>query len=122
MYGDSDCRVRIITIDYVNLLIIINSQDYRYRTMNRCINCYHTDESHMDVVANIALVVESEKSVILGHSSRVPNTKIVSLSRESLGTVDYTAPVYLFVTGIFDLDTHSSLLLIKVTVTTFFCD
>ena len=50
----------------------------------------------MDVFANIALVVESEKRVISGHSSRVPNTKIVSLSREILGTVDCTAPVYLY--------------------------
>ena len=111
-----------MTIHYVDSLIFIDSQDYRYRTINRCINCYHTDESHMDVVANIALVVANEKRVISGHSSRVPNTKIVSLSRESLGTVDYTAPVYLFVTGIFDLETHSNLLLIEVIVLTFFCD
>ena len=45
-------------------LIFIDSQDYRYRTINRCINGYHTDESLMDVVANIALVVESEKGLI----------------------------------------------------------
>ena len=110
-----------MTIHYVDSLIFVDSQDYRYRTINRCINCYHTDESHMDVVANIALVDEREKRVISGHRSRVPNTKIVYRSRESLGTVDYTAPVYLFVTGIFDLDTHSSLLLIKVIVLAFFC-
>ena len=76
----------------------------------------------MDVVANIALIVESEKGVISGHSSCVTIVKIISLSRESLGTVDYTAPVYLFVTGIFDLDTNSSPLLIKVLVLAFFCD
>ena len=95
-------------------MIFIDSQDYRCKTINRCINCYHTDESHMDVVTNIALVVESEKMVISGHSSCVTIVKIVSLSHESLGTVDYTAPVYLFVTGIFDLDAHSSPLLIEV--------
>ena len=55
----------------VDSLIFIDSQDYRYRTINRCINCYHMDESHMDVVANIALFVESEKRVISGHSSCV---------------------------------------------------
>ena len=47
----------------VDSLIFIDSQDYRYRTINRCINGYHTDESHMDVVANIALVVEGEKGL-----------------------------------------------------------
>ena len=67
----------------------------------------------MDVVANIALVVESEKRVISGYSSRIPKTKIVFLSRESLGTIDYTSPVYLFVTGIVALDTHCRLLLIE---------
>ena len=50
----------------VDSLIFIDSQDYRYKTINRCINCYHTDESHMDVVANIALVVESEKMGYFG--------------------------------------------------------
>ena len=47
----------------VDSLIFIDSQDYRYSTINRCINCYHTDEFHMDVVANIALVVESKKGL-----------------------------------------------------------
>ena len=36
---------------------------------HKCINCYHTDESHIDVVAKIILIVESEKGVISGHSS-----------------------------------------------------
>ena len=44
-------------------LIFIDSQDYRYRRINRCTNGYHTDESLMDVVANIALIVESEKGL-----------------------------------------------------------
>ena len=47
----------------VDSLIFIDSQDYRYRTCNRCINGYHTDESHMDEVEDIALVVESEKGL-----------------------------------------------------------
>ena len=47
----------------VDSLIFIDSQDYRYKTSNRCINGYHTDESHMDVVANISLVVKSEKGL-----------------------------------------------------------
>ena len=46
----------------VDSLIFIDSQDYRYRTINRCINGY-TDEAIMDVVANIALVVEREKGL-----------------------------------------------------------
>ena len=61
-----------MTIHQVDTLIFIGSQDYRYRTINRCINCYHTDESHMDVVANIATILgHSNKRVILGHSSCV---------------------------------------------------
>ena len=47
----------------VDSLIFIDSQDCRYRTINRCINGYHTDESLMDVVVNIALVVESKKGL-----------------------------------------------------------
>ena len=81
-------------------LVFIDSQGYKYRTINRCINCYHTDESHMDVVANIALVVESKKRVILGYSSCVNIIKIISLSSGNLGSVHDTAPVYLFATGI----------------------
>ena len=52
-------------IDYslVDSLIFIGSQDYRYRTIDKCINCYHTDESLMDIVANIALIVESKKGL-----------------------------------------------------------
>ena len=55
-----------------------------------------------------------QERVISGHSSSVTIVKIISLSRENLGRVDYTAPVYLFMTGIVDFDTHSSLLLIEV--------
>ena len=44
-------------------MIFIDSQDYKYRTINRCINGYHTEESLMDVVADIALVVESKKGL-----------------------------------------------------------
>ena len=44
-------------------LIFIDSPDIRYRTIHRCINGYHMYESLMDVVANIALVVESEKGL-----------------------------------------------------------
>ena len=44
-------------------LIFIDSQDYRYRTINRCINDDHTEESVMDVVAIIAIIVESEKGL-----------------------------------------------------------
>ena len=47
----------------VDSMIFIDSQDYRYRTINRCINDDHTEESLMDVVANIALFVESEKGL-----------------------------------------------------------
>ena len=47
----------------------------------------------------------------MGHSSCVTIVEIVSLSSENLGSVDYTAPVYLFVTSIVALDTHSSLLI-----------
>ena len=39
----------------VDSLIFIDSQDYRYR----CLIDDHTEESLMDVVANIALIVES---------------------------------------------------------------
>ena len=67
----------------------------------------------MDVIANIALVVESER-VISGYSSSITIVEIISLSTDNLGRVDYTAPVYLFVMGIVDFDTHSSLHLIKV--------
>ena len=55
-----------MTIHYVDSLIFIDSQDYRYRKTNRCINCYHMDESDMDVVANMVLIVESEKRVFFG--------------------------------------------------------
>ena len=54
----------------------------------------------MDVVANIAIIVESEKRVISDYSSCVNIVKIISLSSGNLGSVDDTAPVYLFVTGI----------------------
>ena len=64
-----NCCVNIMTIHQVDTLIFIGSQDYRYRTINKSINCYHTDESHTDVVAKIILVVESEKRVISTHSS-----------------------------------------------------
>ena len=55
-------RVSCQDNDYslVDSLIFIDSQDYRYRMINRCINCFHTDESHMNVVANIALVVDTD--------------------------------------------------------------
>ena len=106
----------------VDSLIFIDSQDYRYRTINRCINCSHTDESHMDVVANITLVVESEKMGYFGLRSSVTIVKIIFLSTDNLGRVDYTAPVYLFVTGIVALDTHSSLLRVEEIVLAFFCD
>ena len=72
----------------VDLLLFIDSQDYRYRTINRCINCYHTDESHMDVVANIALVVKSEKRVISGHSSCATIVENY-FSFPTIPTVDY---------------------------------
>ena len=74
-----------------------------------CIICYHTDEYHMDVVANIILVVESEKRVISGHSSFVTIVENYFFSHENLGSVDHTAPVYRIVTGIVDCDTHSRL-------------
>ena len=54
----------------------------------------------MDIVANIALVVGSEKRAISGYSSCVNITEIISLSSGNLGSVDDTAPVYLFATGI----------------------
>ena len=54
----------------------------------------------MDVVANIAIIVESEKRVISDYSSCVNIVKIISLSSGNVGSVDDTAPVYLFVTGI----------------------
>ena len=57
------CHVRIMTYSLVDSLSFIDLQDYRYRTINRCINGYHTEESLMDVVANIALVVDSEKGL-----------------------------------------------------------
>ena len=47
----------------VDSLIFIDSQDYRHMTINRRINGYHKEESLMDVVSNIALVVESEKGL-----------------------------------------------------------
>ena len=47
----------------VDSLIFIDSQDYRYKTINKCLNAYHTEESLMDIVANIALVVESEEGL-----------------------------------------------------------
>ena len=47
----------------VDSLIFLDSQDYRYRTINRCIKDNHMEESLMDVVANIALVVECEKGL-----------------------------------------------------------
>ena len=64
--GEVKCPTQSLSCqdsDYslVDSLIFIDSQIYRYRTINSCINGSHTDESHMDVVANIALVVESEK-------------------------------------------------------------
>ena len=64
----------------VDSLIFNNSQDYRYRTINRCINCYHTDEFHVDVAANIALVVECEKMVLSDYSSCINIYEIISLS------------------------------------------
>ena len=62
MYGD---QLSCLDNDYslVDSLIFIDSQDYMYRTINRRINDDHTEESLMDVVANIALVVESEKGL-----------------------------------------------------------
>ena len=80
---------------------------------DRCIYCSHTNESHMDVVANIALVVESEKRGYFGLQQFRTIVEIISIFTDNLGCVDYTAPVYLLVMGIFALDTHSSLLLIK---------
>ena len=49
----------------------------------------------------------------MGYSSSVTIVEIISPSTDNLGRIDYTAPVYLFVTGILALDTHSSLLLIE---------
>ena len=54
----------------------------------------------MDVVANIALAVESKKRVISDYSSCINIAKIISLSSENLGSIDDTVPVYLFATGI----------------------
>ena len=48
----------------------------------------------MDLVSKMILVVESEKRAISGHSGCELSSKIISLSRKNLGTVDYTAPVY----------------------------
>ena len=56
--------------------------------------------------------------VISSHSSCVTIVEIISLYSENLVCVDHTAPVYLFVTGTVDLDTHSSLLLIEVLLKT----
>ena len=53
-----------------------------------------------------------------GHSWFVIIVEIISLSSENLGRADYTAPVYLFVTGIVDFDTHNSLFLIEVVLKT----
>ena len=52
-----------MTYSLVDSLSFIDLQDYMYRMINRCINGYHTEESLMDVVANIALVVDSEKGL-----------------------------------------------------------
>ena len=111
------CRVRIMTIHYVDSMIFIDTQDDQQ---------VHKFLSHGRILHGCSRKYsprcwKCEKGYF-GHSSRVPNTKIVSLSPERLGTIDYTAPVSLFVTGIFDLDTHSNLLLIEVIVLAFFCD
>ena len=52
----------------------------------------------MDVVTNIALVVESVKRLFRVTAVAQLSSKIVSLSRGNLGTVDHTAPVYRIVT------------------------
>ena len=70
---DNECSL-------VDSLIFNNLQDYRYRTINRCINCYHMDEFHVDVAANIALVVEREKMVLSAYSRCVNIEEIISLS------------------------------------------
>ena len=55
---------------------------------------------------NYLFVVESEKGLF-----RVTaiSSKIISLSSENLGSIDYTPPVYRIVTSIVDFDTHSRL-------------
>ena len=49
----------------------------------------------MDVVANIALIVEREKRVLSGYCSCVNIAEIFSLSSFNFSSVDDTAPVYL---------------------------
>ena len=65
----------------------------------------------MDVVANIAFVVE--KGYFGSQQLRKLSSKIISLSRENLGTVDHTAPVYRIMTSIIDFDTYSRLSLLR---------
>ena len=64
-------------------------------------------------------LLKARKGVISGYSSSVTIVEIISLSTDNLDRVDHMAPVYLFVTGIMALDTHSSLLLIEEIVLAF---
>ena len=102
-----------MTYSLVDSLSFIDSQDYRYRMINRCIN----DLSHGRLSHGCSYKYcphcRKQERVILGHSSCVTIVNIISLSSGNLGCIDYTAPVHLFMTGIVDLDTHSSLLLIE---------
>ena len=68
----------------------------------------------MDVVADITLVVESEKGLFRVRAVALLSSKVSSLSRENLGTVDHTVPMYRIVTSIIDFDTYSHLSLVRI--------
>ena len=49
----------------VDSLVFIDSQDYRYRTINKHMNCNNVDKWSKDIVAIIPSFVESEKGLFL---------------------------------------------------------
>ena len=62
--------------------LFIDSLDYRYRTINKYMNCNDVNKWSMDIVAIIPSFVESKSRLFSGHSYLVTIVEIAAFLRE----------------------------------------
>ena len=65
-----------------SLIFFIDSLDYRYRTINKYMNCNDVNKWSTDIVAIIPSFVESKSGLFPGHSYLVTIVGITAFLRE----------------------------------------
>ena len=79
------CQDNVYSLDD-SLILFINSQDYRYRTINKYMNCNDVNKWSTDIVAIIPSFVESKNGLFPGHSYVVKEGIIATISVDHLFT------------------------------------